>query len=170
MKWNTRKHTVCLSLSFTCSIHGNCLLVNWLLECLVCVCVCILPERTSCTGGRGKLKLPETMLSSETLLKWQDKQGQCFHSQSSQLSDTFSRFHLSPIMMPLNTPRLPCLPPSITSLTYCIPTTVAELLLSPTDDCFFPVQSSKIRFIIPFQGTDRYIEKKPPSFNVTATN
>lgn len=40
-------------------------------------------ERMSCRGGGRKPRLPE-----QTLLKWQDKQGQCFHSRSSQRSDT----------------------------------------------------------------------------------
>lgn len=40
-------------------------------------------ERMSCWNGGRKPRLPE-----QSLLKWQDKQGQCFHSQSSQPSDT----------------------------------------------------------------------------------
>lgn len=89
----------------------------------------------SCTGGRGTLRLPETMLSSGSLQKWQHKQGQCFHSQCSPTFWHFSRFHLSLIMMPLYTPCLPCLLFSVTSFTYCIPSAKAELPPSQTGDC-----------------------------------
>lgn len=111
-------------------------------------------------GGSSGFR--KTLLSSECLQKRHDEPGQCFHSRSPQPSDTFSRFPLSLIMTPLNTTCLPCLPPSLTSLTYCNPPTRGHCHRAPVlSGCFR--FSSQIHV-----GTKNW--RKTPSFYVPAAN
>lgn len=86
MKVATGKDIVRLSLPVTCALHRNCLLVNWILNC-VCMCVCV-PERELPAGLDQRLITWETVQKENYLAKLER---QHWESSEERLKSTSSK-------------------------------------------------------------------------------
>lgn len=98
-------------------------------------------------GQHKKAQPSETIKLSRSILKWQGRQGHCFHSQSCQPSDISLAFISRLLWRPVT-----FLPFSRTSSTYCILSRAASVenrWLSLQSSLAY-VFSSRTRFIVPF--------------------